>query len=147
MKDIQDKAHISVEDLLKLKRFEQPEKDFWENFEYKLQRRILQDAVRPVPSIWQRIFSGLVIRRFAWASLALLCVVSVGKFYIQTETRQRVYSTRFAQLQDSSDRLKRVLDCQQISSQKPLKICYDNNTLSVNRHSSKSSLEFGRFRY
>lgn len=147
MKDTQKQSPITVENLLKLKRLEQPEKDFWENFEYNLRHRMLQEAVKPSPSIWQRIFSRLIVRRFAWASLTVLCVAFVGKLYIQSETKQQIFSARFVQLQNSGNRLKEVLDCQEISSQKPLKICYDNRTPNVNRYGANASLEFGRFCY
>jgi hypothetical protein len=116
------KNSVSVETLLRIKRAEQPAEEFWDDFGYILQRRILREAARPVPSVGQRFFSMVV--RFYWIGATAAIVLGLcwvrESFYLQP-------TGRFVALENPDKGLKRIHDCQDIVAPRSLKICYDHH--------------------
>lgn len=61
------KTDLTIEHLLKLKRAEKPEAEFWEQFERELQQKQLQALMRP--SVWMRL-SRLALPPRSWPALS-----------------------------------------------------------------------------
>jgi hypothetical protein len=119
------KNPVSLEALLRMKRSEQPTEEFWDDFGYTLQRRILREAARPVLSLKQRFLSVMV--RFRWLGTAAAIVL--GLCWVRENFWSHLQPaglTRFVALERPDQGLKRVHDCQNIVAQRSLKICYDH---------------------
>ncbi|MDE0577346.1 MAG: hypothetical protein OSB39_10395 [Opitutales bacterium] len=71
---------LTVEDLLHLKRFEQPEPDFWDDFQSEFRRRAMESVViEPVESgTWRRIALKWFAPTFGMGAIAAALLIFTG---------------------------------------------------------------------
>ena len=68
------KPKIELEELLKLKKYEKPEPEFWEKFDQGLRRKSMEALVKEDASFWQRIWERKGFQQIAVATaFAFLC--------------------------------------------------------------------------
>ena len=70
-----DKPKIELEELLKLKKFEQPGDEFWETFDQGLRKKSMEALVKDRPSIWSSLWDRRWIQQVAVAAAIVFCAV------------------------------------------------------------------------
>lgn len=69
------KPNIELEELLKLKKFEKPEPEFWEKFDQGLRRKSMEALVKEDHSLWRMLWERRGLQQLAVASALVLCAV------------------------------------------------------------------------
>ncbi len=79
-KSEEEQKPLTVEDLLHLKRFEQPEPDFWDDFQSEFRRRAMESVViEPVESgVWRRIALKWFAPTFGMGAIAAALLIFTG---------------------------------------------------------------------
>jgi hypothetical protein len=79
-KSEEDHKPLAVEDLLRLKRFEQPEPDSWDDFQTEFRRRAMESVViEPVESgAWRRIALKWFAPTFGMGAIAAALLIFAG---------------------------------------------------------------------
>ena len=67
------KPKIELEELLKLKKFEKPEPEFWDKFDQGLRRKSMEALVREDASFWQRMWERKGFQQVAVAAAFIFC--------------------------------------------------------------------------
>lgn len=119
------KCPISLEKLLKVKRCELPDDDFWERFERRLHRKILQTALCPKPSVWARCLSILPRLVYGTATIAVVLICVGGGFSLTKHSRRE----RFTRMTRSRVVVRQILDCATLTSLLPENVVYDDGRL------------------
>lgn len=83
-KDPQEK--VSLEELLRMKRCERPDQQFWQGFDRELHQRMLQSLVKKDPWYVQimRGFTGRIGQFATVSGMALLLMMTIGRTYWQS---------------------------------------------------------------
>ncbi len=90
-----NKKHPSLEDLLKLKKAEQPDDLFWEKFDSKLQARVLQTFIRREP--WYYNIASLVNKYVLSASMACGLIFMLGMaLYLNLGSERNAFLSELA---------------------------------------------------
>lgn len=76
----EDPKSLTVEDLIHLKRFEQPEPDSWDDFQAEFRRRAMESVViEPVESgTWRRIVLRWLVPTFGMGAIAAAVLIFTG---------------------------------------------------------------------
>ncbi len=76
-------SHVSVEDLLRLKRYEKPDEAYWERFDRELHQKSWQALAKPQPALWRglRAFGGKLVPALPLsAAAAFVVALSLNHF-------------------------------------------------------------------
>jgi hypothetical protein len=78
--EINEQKPLTVEDLLHIKRFEQPEPDSWNDFQSEFRRRAMESVViEPVESgVWRRIALKWLAPTFGMGAIAAALLIFTG---------------------------------------------------------------------
>lgn len=111
------KPKIEVEELLKLKKHEKPEPEFWEKFDQGLRRKSMEALVKEDASFWQRIWERKGFQQVAVATAFAFCAVptymGVQSFYAESQATDTTFQMAQAVVekqQMSEDNHKRVAE-------------------------------------
>lgn len=108
------KPKIELEDLLKLKKFEKPEPEFWEKFDQGLRKKSMEALVKEHSSLWERIWERKWIQQAAVAAAFVFCGVptylGVQNFYVENEAKENAFEV----VQNQVDE-QRAIDRQRVA--------------------------------
>jgi hypothetical protein len=89
------KPKIELEDLLKLKKFEKPEPEFWETFDQGLRKKSMEALVEEHSSIWERIWERKWMQQAAIAAAFVFCGVptylGVESYYVENQAKENAF--------------------------------------------------------
>jgi len=108
------KPKIELEELLKLKKYEKPEPEFWEKFDQGLRRKSMEALVKEDVGFWQRMWDRKGFQQVAVAAACIFCAVptymGVQSYYAESQaadTPFQVAQTAVEEQQaDNSDHLR-----------------------------------------
>jgi len=99
------KPKIELEELLKLKKFERPEPEFWEKFDQGLRRKSMEALVKNDASIWQRLWERRGFQQAAVAAAFLFCAVptymGVQSYYAENEASETTFQMAQAAVEEN----------------------------------------------
>jgi hypothetical protein len=103
-KNNETETKVSLEELLKVKRGERPTEQFWGEFDRELHRKMLQTLVKKDPIFIQimRGLSGRVAQTGAVATMAAICVITLGRSLWTNGAEQSADTQTFAEVDQSS---------------------------------------------
>ncbi|MBN1404370.1 MAG: hypothetical protein JW942_07910 [Opitutales bacterium] len=85
--DQNEPAALSVEQLLRFKKAEQPSQAFWDEFERKMHQRMFQAALERRPGTFRRVFTAFAHSKlFAYATPATAAVIVFGAVVMSPES-------------------------------------------------------------
>jgi hypothetical protein len=86
------KPKVELEELLKLKRYEKPEPEFWDKFDQGLRRKSMEALVKEDTSFWQRIWEKRGFQQVAVAAALAFCAVptymGVQSYYAENQSSE-----------------------------------------------------------
>jgi len=105
------KPKVEVEDLLKLKRYEQPEPEFWDRFDQGLRKKSMEALVHEKPSLWAALWERKWVQQAAVAMAFVFCGVptflGVQNMYVENRAEQSQFN--LAQTELRSEQSNREL--------------------------------------
>jgi len=113
---MEEKPKVELEDLLKLKKFEKPEPEFWEKFDQGLRRKSMEALVKEDASFWQRLWERKGFQQVAVAAALAFCAVptymGVQSFYAEGQTPESSFQMA---TQVAVDESAREIDHQRVA--------------------------------
>jgi hypothetical protein len=86
-----------LEELLRLKKFEQPEDEFWEKFDQGLRRKSMQALVTEKTAFWDKLW----VRQLAVASALVFCAVpsylGIQSYYAESSSEETAFQMALIQ--------------------------------------------------
>ena len=89
------KPKIELEELLKLKRFEKPEPEFWEKFDQGLRKKSMEALVEERTTLWERLWERKWLQQIALAAAFVFCGIptylGVQNFYVENKVKDNAF--------------------------------------------------------
>lgn len=108
------KPKIKVEELLKLKKFEKPEPEFWEKFDQGLRQKSMEALVKEHSSVWERLWDRRWIQQVAVAAAFVFCGVptymGVQNYYVESQAKEVDFQVAQSQVSE-----QQLMDNQRIA--------------------------------
>lgn len=110
------KPKIEVEELLKLKKFEKPEPEFWDKFDEGLRQKSMEALVGERTSLWGNLWERKWIQQGALAAAFVFCGVptflGVQSFYVENQAETAAFQVANNSISDqqSIDHSARVAE-------------------------------------
>lgn len=99
------KPKIELEELLKLKKYEKPQPEFWDKFDQGLRRKSMEALVKEDVSLWQRLWERKGFQQIAVAAAFTFCAVptymGVQSYYAESQASGDAFQMAQAAVEES----------------------------------------------